>query len=205
MVLSAFIWSRFKVACHNGVNKIPFELFHAANIRGRVGAPDEQSYYFGNMVVNAIVKPSLPFKEDEKADQESSLWWSGIVRQMEESIGNIMSNDGHFIRDIQKGKEDLKFTREQFEKESKGEIILLGFSNGQNLPVYEADFGWGKPVWVTSATLIFNNLVILIPAGPSNRDIVAYINLSDHHMAKLETDAEFNALVSKVPHVTSKL
>ncbi|KAL2938709.1 Salutaridinol 7-O-acetyltransferase [Bienertia sinuspersici] len=200
MVLSAFIWSRVKAACHKGgVNKTPHELFYSVDVRRCVSPPNEQSYYFGNMVVNALVKPSSSMViKDHKA--ESSLWWGDIVRQMKESIRNIISDDGQFIRAMQEGKEDLKFTTEQFERTSKGEIMLLGFSNIQSLPVYEADFGWGKPVWVTSATLIYKDLVILIPVGRSNRDIVAYINLSNDDMANLEGDAEFNAFVSKAPH-----
>lgn len=122
---------------------------------------------------------------------------------MKESVRKIIGDDELFIRKMQDGKEDLRYMIEHFERESKGEIIAHGFSNISSLPVYEADFGWGKPVWVTSATLMFTNLIILIPASPSTKDIIAYINLTVEDMAKLETDLEFTSLVSKAPHVST--
>ncbi|XP_010666058.3 stemmadenine O-acetyltransferase [Beta vulgaris subsp. vulgaris] len=203
MVLSAFIWSRIKVACHNSVNIIPNEVYHAVNLRPRVNTPDENSYYFGNLVVNAIVNSSLVLNDDNNNSMNESRWLYNFLALTKESIEKIMS-DG-FIKEILEGKEDLRFMMEHFERESKGEIISLGLSNLRSLPVYEADFGWGKPIWVTSATLVFKDLIILIPAGPSSNDIVAYINLSSDDMAKLENDARFIELTSKATQVHSKI
>ncbi|XP_021724740.1 acetyl-CoA-benzylalcohol acetyltransferase-like [Chenopodium quinoa] len=198
MVLSAFVWSRIKLSCYNSVNSIPYEVYHAVNLRPRVSPPDDQSYYFGNMVVNAIIKLCTTIN-----DKNISNCQRHFLNQMNESIGKV--NNDEFIREMQEGKEDLKFITQHFERESKGDIVALGFSNLRSLRVYEADFGWGKPIWVTSATLMFKNLVIFIPAGPSSNNIVAYINLNSEDMAKLENDKEFTVLVSKAPHATSKL
>lgn len=204
MVLSAFLWCRVKVACHNFVNDVPHQTFHAVNLRSRISPSSGRFYYFGNTFVNAIAKLGVVSKNDANRTRDESLM-RNFLEQMNESISKILSNDG-FIREIKQGSKDLRFVMEHFERESRGEIISLGFSSLRSLPVYEADFGWGKPVWVTSATLMYKNLVILIPAGPSSKDIVAYINLSAKDMAKLESDTEFTSFVSKmIPRINSKL
>ncbi|KMS96383.1 hypothetical protein BVRB_9g225590 [Beta vulgaris subsp. vulgaris] len=203
MVLSAFIWSRIKVACHNSVNIIPNEEFHAVNLRPRVNIPDENSYYFGNLVVNAIVKSSMVLNDDNNNSRNESRWLYNFLALTKDSIEKIMS-DG-FIKEIREGKEDLRFIIEHFERKNKGEIISLGLSNLRSLPVYEADFGWEKPIWVTSATLVFKDVIILIPAGPSSNDIVNYINLISDDMAKLGNDARFIELTSRATHVHSKI
>ncbi|KAK9676583.1 hypothetical protein RND81_11G087000 [Saponaria officinalis] len=62
MVLSAFIWSRVKLACTSisSDNKsLPHEVYHAINLRPQVKTLPESYYYFGNMSVNAIAKPRL--------------------------------------------------------------------------------------------------------------------------------------------------
>ncbi|XP_021724742.1 acetyl-CoA-benzylalcohol acetyltransferase-like [Chenopodium quinoa] len=207
LVLSAFIWSRIKVACHKSANDIPYQVFHSVNLRRKLAPPnDEQSYYFGNIFVNAVVKLSMiqVLNDDKINDNNISNCQRDFLNQMNESIGKVINND-KFIREMQDGKEDLKFITQHFERVSKGDIVALGFSNLRSLRVYEADFGWGMPIWVTSATLMFKNLVILIPAGPSSNNIVAYINLSSEDMAKLENDKEFIAVVSKAPHATTEL
>ena len=62
---------------------------------------------------------------------------------------------------MENGRRDLEYIKEHFEKKSKGEIRSTGFSSFRSLPIYEADFGWGKPVWVTSATQVFKDFVLL--------------------------------------------
>ncbi|KAL2943656.1 Vinorine synthase [Bienertia sinuspersici] len=199
MVLAAFVWCRIKVACYNSAIEIPNIVIQAVNIRSRLSLPDEQSYYFGNVFVNTVAKLSNVVPNDENYLNETLM--SDFLKQTKESIARINEEDG-FVRRLQEGKiEDLRSIKEHFERESKGEIVLLAFSNVRNLPMYEADFGWGKPVWVTSATRMFKNMVQLMPASSTSKDIVVYINLSHENMEKLLADSDFNSLVSKLPHV----
>ncbi|KAL9244316.1 hypothetical protein vseg_018103 [Gypsophila vaccaria] len=190
MVLSAFLWSRIKLACKrtNDDKSIPHEVYHAVNIRPKLKALSNSYYYFGNMVVNAIAKPSLD-------DNDKSLC-NSFLTTMGKSIEKIIGQSG-FIERLEKGKEDLSYITEHFERESRGEIVSLGFSSLRSLPMYESDFGWGKPVWVTSATLVFNGTIIMIPGHASSDDTYAYVNLRPHQMACLEADQEFLSFVSK--------
>jgi hypothetical protein len=52
------------------------------------------------------------------------------------------------------------FVVDNMERLRKGEeVFSLAFTSLCRFPVYEADFGWGKPVWVASARLLYKNLV----------------------------------------------
>lgn len=58
----------------------------------------------------------------------------------------------------------LKSLKEIEEPMSRGEVDYIGFSSLCNFWLYEADFGWGKPIWVSSGEAsgsIFMNLGIL--------------------------------------------
>ena len=77
----------------------------------------------------------------------------------------------------------------------KGEVVPLVFTSLCRFPLYEADFGWGKPIWVGSAARCFKNLVGYMDDKTAH-GIEAYICLKPEEMAKLEADKEFLALVS---------
>ncbi|KAK9713134.1 hypothetical protein RND81_06G005500 [Saponaria officinalis] len=198
MALSAFIWSRVKLAREINGNQIPCEAYQAVNIRSKVHTLSESYYYFGNMVVNALAK--LSNKHDESALCNS------FMETMENSIEKIIHEKG-FIEGLQNGKEDLGFMAEHFERASRGEIMTFGFSSLRSLPIYEADFGWGKPIWVTSATLVLNDIAIMIPGGASSEDTYVYVNLRPPQMANLEADQLFLSFVSNksANFVTSKM
>jgi shikimate O-hydroxycinnamoyltransferase len=65
-------------------------------------------------------------------------------------------------------------------------------------PIYDADFEWGKPVWVCAARLTFKNLVTFIDTKSENV-IEAWINLKEEDMAKFECNEELLTHVSPTP------
>ena len=89
----------------------------------------------------------------------------------------------------------MNFLKEQTERFTKGEIESFRFTSLCRFPLYEADFGWGKPVWVGSGSLPFKNLVVFMDSG-SNGRIEAWINLVEEDMGKFQEDKEFLSFVS---------
>ncbi|KAK9676676.1 hypothetical protein RND81_11G092900 [Saponaria officinalis] len=192
-VLSAFSWSRIILTSridndHNG-NDVPFEVFIPVNMRPNVSNPYENSFYYGNMVVNAIVKPLCDLGDDVALCCD-------FIEKVNNSVNNIINNNSDLIKGMKEGKEDLKFVTEQFERVSKGKIKLLGFSNVPSLPVLEPDFGWGNPVWSVTGTMV-DGLVIISRAGPYSKDFIATISMKKEDVAKLEADEVFNSFVLK--------
>ncbi|KAJ1401996.1 Transferase [Sesbania bispinosa] len=59
--------------------------------------------------------------------------------------------------------------------------------NVKKLPTYEVDFGWGKPIWVTTVCSPVRNSVILMDTKSGN-GIEALVNMEEQDLAILECD-----------------
>ncbi|KAL8101382.1 pelargonidin 3-O-(6-caffeoylglucoside) 5-O-(6-O-malonylglucoside) 4'''-malonyltransferase-like [Apium graveolens] len=62
------------------------------------------------------------------------------------------------------------------------------FTDWSKSPFYEADFGWGKPVWVSSVNVPVINHVYLL-RDKSGEGIEAWVNLKIDDMPKFEQDS----------------
>ncbi|OAY32384.1 stemmadenine O-acetyltransferase [Manihot esculenta] len=173
--LSAFIWSRFMAATtvESGRRKI-YLMLHAVNLRKRMNPPLSE-HSFGNYYRVAITIPSVhPSGEDD------------LVNQMRDSISKI---DEEYVKKLQKGDEHLDFIKERAESFMRGEIATLNFTSLCRFPLYEADFGWSKPIWVGAPSLTFKDLVVFMDTA-SGDGIEALIHLKEEDMAKLKEDQE---------------
>jgi shikimate O-hydroxycinnamoyltransferase len=181
--LSTFIWSRFVAATkdESGPEKL-YSVHHAVNLRPRFEPPQPQSS-FGNLISVAITVPSLNNGEEDH----------GLVRQVREQIKKI---DADYVKKMQQGNQLLDFMREHAAKFMKGEVVTFNFTSLCRFPLYEADFGWGKPTWFGSPALTFKNLVFFVDT-PSGDGIEAYVSLKKEDMAKFESDDEFHTFVSQ--------
>ncbi|KAM4109596.1 hypothetical protein ACJW30_03G131700 [Castanea mollissima] len=187
--LSAFIWSRFMASTQpkSDPNKI-YTVLHAINLRTRLDPPLPNNY-FGNVSRIAISVPSMD------ADNR----YSDIVNQVRKSIRDVNVD---YVKKLQESEDHLNFMKERSASISKGEVVPFSFTSLCRFPIYEADFGWGKPVWVGSARLTFKNLVTFFDAKSGN-GIEAWVNLKEDDMAKFERDEEFLTHVSSTPNVTT--
>ncbi|MBA0842772.1 hypothetical protein Goarm_002578 [Gossypium armourianum] len=177
--LSAFIWTRFIAttqadATHEGEDNRFYAIVHAVNLRKRFNPP-LPDHSFGNLYRIAMTIPTKNSQQDCR----------NLVNQIGESIRKI---DAENIKRLRDGSgRYLEFMKEGTESFMKGEMITFNVTSLCNFPIYEVDFGWGKPAWVGSAGLTFKNLVVFM--DPINGDgIEAWISLKEEEMSTFEND-----------------
>ncbi|KAH7570429.1 hypothetical protein ACOSP7_018561 [Xanthoceras sorbifolium] len=181
--LSAFLWRRFvasKMKEPSPTNRV-YTVLHAVNLRPRF-EPPLPDYSFGNLYRIAVTVPSAEDIEDD--DQEQAAY--RLIAQMRDSISKV---DKEFVKKLQERSEHLDFLNDMTERFNRGEIVPFNITSLCRFPLYEADFGWGKPVWVGSVSLAFNNVVTFMDTA-SGDGIEAWINLKEEDMAKLEVDEQ---------------
>ncbi|MED6119801.1 hypothetical protein PIB30_015097 [Stylosanthes scabra] len=186
--LSAFIWSRYVAVtrdhkgCYGNKKRRMHVVVHAVNLRPKMEPPLPDDS-FGNYYRISMTIPSL--------DHEEKCY--GFVKQVRDQIKKI---DKEYIRKLQEGKEHLNFLKDSSERVLvKGELVSFSFTSLCRFPLYDVDFGWGKPTWVGSPALTFKNLVVFCDTKIGGA-IEAYVSLSMEDMAKFEADKDLLAFVN---------
>ncbi|KAK9293120.1 hypothetical protein L1049_021106 [Liquidambar formosana] len=165
-------------------------LTHVVNFRGRMDPP-LPDHSVGNLWQFAVA-PMMQEKESEKIELHD------LACLLRKSIKKI---DGDYLRGLQgddglaKACESLKEVRQMA---SKGEVELYRFSSWTRFPFYEADFGWGKPIWVCTTSVPMKNVVILMGTRCGD-GIEAWVSLAEHEMAQFERNHELLQFVSSSP------
>ena len=103
----------------------------------------------------------------------------------------------NYVKILWENGRHTNFLKEKMGKLIKWEVVYLTFTSLCRFPVYDADFGWGEPVWVGSAKWLYKNLVTFLDTK-SRSGIEVWINLDEEDMSKFEVDKELLAYVSSV-------
>ncbi|KAK2379224.1 stemmadenine O-acetyltransferase [Trifolium repens] len=72
------------------------------------------------------------------------------------------------------------------------------FSSWCRLPIYETDFGWGKPTWVTTCGSSSRNVILMMDTKEGN-GVEVVVNLEENVMSKFENDVEHLKNISLNP------
>ncbi|PRQ40011.1 putative salutaridinol 7-O-acetyltransferase [Rosa chinensis] len=162
-------------------------LIQTVNLRGRMVPPLPKSSV-GSMVW---------FYAVPTAEDESVIELHDLVSQMKERMAHFCVTYAEKF-----GKEwplifmeCMKDSRKLFQKQN---LVVYRCSSWCRFPVYEADFGWGKPIWVTIASCVMKNSIFLIDTR-NGEGIEAHVNLEKQHMDVFARDAELLAFASLNP------
>ncbi|KAG6410595.1 hypothetical protein SASPL_128657 [Salvia splendens] len=168
--VSSYIWRRFIDAAKAKADTktTSFAAAHAVNLRPRKSPPFSQ-HMFGN-----CWRPAIALSGAEASEAELVGKLRGAITRM----------DGDFIGQIENG-EYLNVLSRSVDLFIKGGVEFSNFSSWCRFPMYEVDFGWGKPVWVCTTTLPFKNLVILM-GTPCGEGIEAWVNIVEEDMKMFE-------------------
>ncbi|XP_021911535.1 BAHD acyltransferase At5g47980-like [Carica papaya] len=195
--VSALIWKCTTAASQqkHGMPRRSF-LTHAVNLRTRMTHPASKNS-LGNQVW--VASGRLRADEERELDQ--------LAREIRVGISKI---NGDFIKELggEKGKEMmLDFIKEIKEFGSNDETDYLGFTSWCKFGFYGADFGWGKPVWVSNIGVeapLFANFVVLIESRLGD-GIEAWVTIDEEEMMILQSDNHLLSYASLDPSPLTSL
>ncbi|XP_062110563.1 stemmadenine O-acetyltransferase-like [Humulus lupulus] len=196
--LSAFIWSRFVAATscdndeHYAKTEKAYAIIHTVNVRPKLDPPLPQ-HSFGNLYRYSYAIFSSTILSSTEKDDDCGY------EAMKQIKAGFKTMDMDYLRKVQEGEEvKLKHFMEYSEELLKkgGELVSFGFTSFCRFPIYDADFGWGKPTWVSLTSWGYENLAAFVDTKTGN-GIEAYVFLKEENMAKLEDDTEFLKAVSR--------
>nr|GMD31990.1 vinorine synthase-like [Ipomoea batatas] len=168
--LSAFLWKHFRESStknpqHAAVKKT-FSAAHAVNLRARMNPPLPDAT-FGNLwSLATTVTPADEATQDD------------LIFQLRTSIRQINAEA------LQNGKGHSEHLRKWHEIFCKGNVEFCKFSSWCRFPIYEVDFGWGRPVWACTATLPYKNAIIMMSTKRGD-GIEAWINMGEDDILEL--------------------
>ncbi|MCL7048216.1 hypothetical protein MKW94_020363 [Papaver nudicaule] len=160
----------------------------SVNLRTRM-IPLLPANTFGNMGDVAIAQVSHDLSGN-------NLYYPELVSKVKDAIKLI--NTDHVaalkskdaISNMQKMKQ--KFARNGDDHES---TVMLQFTSWSRSPVYEADFGWGKPIWASGSRIPIENMVMFMDTSLGD-GIEAWVSLKHEDMVEFECHEELVTFAS---------
>ncbi|KAL3641090.1 hypothetical protein CASFOL_016058 [Castilleja foliolosa] len=191
--VSGFIWKCLMTVCEEryGFRKSCL-MTHLVNLRKRA-VPSFSEQSIGNLTWVASAKYDA---------KNENLELSELANGVRKCVSKI---DGEFVKILGSGEEGWKMMKKCL-KRIKGfgcedNVDHIGFTSWCKMGFYEVDFGFGRPVWVSSIDAsgpFFMNLVVLIDGGFGG-GIEAWVTLDEQEMSMLEQNQEFQAFSSFNP------
>ncbi|KAI5661783.1 hypothetical protein M9H77_21106 [Catharanthus roseus] len=197
-VVTAWIWRLFLEIHEAKKGKhVNFSAMTAINLRSRMHPP-LSNLAFGNLWTGAFalipdsVLPQLIRQERYEpvppifnmATIDIAIFNQAPKYRKENEYGNLVSElrnsiraiDPNYVNKMREGGEIMPKNASKELILSMGEMQFCVTSSWCRLPLYEVNYGWGKPFWVCTTSLPYKNIALLM----DNRDgdgIVAWINM----------------------------
>lgn len=172
-IVSALIWKSWMVA----LEIQDFETsvaFHPVNLRGR-SVPSLSEYCFGNIFQMA--------KGITNGGEGTN--WISLVEKLRDGIRKI---DKEYVQKLV-GENGFEVSKNNFSEIgrtlSRKDVHVIRFSSWCGFQLYKVDFGWGNPIWMSSASYSSKNHVFLLDSTSSG-GIEAWIAMADNEMTRFE-------------------
>ncbi|GER40473.1 HXXXD-type acyl-transferase family protein [Striga asiatica] len=156
-------------------------LGQGVNMRPRT-VPPLGSHACGNFVYEAVVRCMEAGGTREPGLDELVRVVGGSIEKAVEECGKMMRLDGE--RRVEMVRRPLE---KMFETLASGDNVAMWFTDWSKFGFYEADFGWGKPVWVRVGKVCTENLTILMEDREGG-GIEAWVHLSHEDVPAFESD-----------------
>ncbi|KAJ0236622.1 HSR201-like protein [Hirschfeldia incana] len=190
--VTALLWKCF-VAASSSETCDRKVLIQLADLRSRLPSLLPESL-IGNVMFSSVV---LTTGQGEEVKIEEAT--RDLRKKREELRAMIQEGDGSSSMMIGSKLANLmlsNYARMSYETHEPYTV-----SSWCKLPLYEASFGWGYPVWVVgNVAPTFENIAMLIDSK-DGRGIEAFVTLPEENMSSLEQNTELLAFASLNPCV----
>ncbi|KAE8716155.1 UDP-glucose flavonoid 3-O-glucosyltransferase 6-like [Hibiscus syriacus] len=112
-----------------------------------------------------------------------SMEESNLVSQMRDSIKAV---NNEYVKKLQHGYNHLDCFKEKAASYGKCDIVAFTLTSLCRFPLYEADFGWGKPIWACSGDREINSIATFMDTITGD-GMEAWITLKEEEMAKFDS------------------
>nr|GMD31275.1 vinorine synthase-like [Ipomoea batatas] len=188
VALSAFVWAAVIRATLVANPTLKTHLLtHYVNLRNKLNPP-LPSQCLGN-----ILHGTESVWEVDDGTAGEPVTGQSLVGRVVEAMDKVttdyvreMHTEGAFLRSI-------LARRSKVIDYNKGETNVLSISSLCKIPIFEVDFGWGKPIWNGLPQTLLD-LVLFVDTEDGGVEV--WIGLEHEVMCNLDKDAEFRAFVS---------
>ncbi|KAK2981613.1 hypothetical protein RJ640_012895 [Escallonia rubra] len=197
---------REKVTQHSGLDRPSrTEVVSALIWKCAMEVQNEKSGYITPSVATQTVNLRPRMNPPLAGNSAGNILWLAMAVTPTSSVeGEIMLHDlvGEMRKEIRKfgsdyvskmqGEDGTVVVCESFKERgmlcSKYKDVYR-FTSLHHFPLYEVDFGWGKPAWISSAGMDFKNVIVLMDTVSSD-GIEAWVTLDEQDMAIFEFNLE---------------
>ncbi|KAK1384939.1 Ferulate monolignol transferase [Heracleum sosnowskyi] len=190
-VVTSTIWKALVNMAVNQSKRKQSTLYLHLNLRGRTSTmapplPSDNTSLCGNFYME------VPTKINNNQTDARDL--HDIVNLLRKSLRNALGECSKISSPDKMFSEVAKNFNEIEEGKGSEEEDVHLLSTLCRFPVYEVDFGWGKPEWVTTGG-IPAELIFLFDTK-CETGIEAIVNLNEADMIEFENDVDINAYTS---------
>ncbi|KAH7521762.1 vinorine synthase [Ziziphus jujuba] len=192
--VSAFLW------------KSAMEASSSPSSSSKGNYPSRHSLFYQTVNIRPRTNPPLPENLvgnlleifPAKTDNRSGSDLKDLVAKLRKGMEEVKENYAKGI-DVEEIKKALEGFGSQL-VENNYETDEYSFSSWCRFPFYEIDFGWGKPIWVSSCSMGFKNFIVLMDSRDGD-GIEAWLILEEKDMEFVERNQELLAFAALDPSV----
>ncbi|XP_031274324.1 shikimate O-hydroxycinnamoyltransferase-like [Pistacia vera] len=170
-ILTAHIW-RCLCKARGLSDDQPTRLYIPTDGRSRLNPP-LPSGYLGNV----IFITSLIFLSDEIQSEP-------LISTIEKIHKELKRRDDEYLKSalayLEQNHDEM--THNLFQRAHSFKSPNLKITSWSHMPIYEADFGWGRPIFVGRASLPIEGATYILPGPYRDKSLSLVLCLETHHM-----------------------
>ncbi|CAK7337043.1 unnamed protein product [Dovyalis caffra] len=188
-VVTAVIWKTLTMVARGNDGRLrPSILSHPINLRGKTAMPIPNNSC-GNFATLAL--------SHFTADKESKVQLHDFVDRVHNGIKKKVADCAKVSSDDELFRMATKIGMETTEAFIKGKVDFYIFKSVCRMPIYEANFGWGKPGWFSGCNTGVE-MVFLIDTKDGD-GIEAWLSLEENRMILFQENPDIKAFTGQGP------